>query len=78
MDNTLDALRNLYVALGGDADDVADMVIIPDLINAIATQAATVVTAANTPELPAVTTSNNGQVLTVVTGEWKAAALPGG
>jgi len=78
MDNTLDALRNLYVALGGSADDVADLVIIPDLINAIAAQAGTVVTAVNTPELPAVTTSNNGQVLTVVTGEWKAAALPGG
>lgn len=58
MDNTLDALRNLYVALGGTASDVADMVIIPDLINAIATQAATVVTAANTAELPADPTSN--------------------
>lgn len=36
MDNTLDALRNLYVALGGDAEDVENLVIIPDLINAIA------------------------------------------
>lgn len=40
MDNTLDALRALYVALGGQAADVADLVIIPDLINAIATQVA--------------------------------------
>ena len=47
MDNTIDALRNLYVALGGDDSDVANLVIIPDLINAIATQAATVVAAAN-------------------------------
>lgn len=70
MDNTLDALRNLYVALGGDADDVADMVIIPDLINAIATQAATVVTAANTAELPAVTAADNGKVLKVAEGKW--------
>ncbi len=38
MDNTIDALKNLYVALGGSADDVADVVIIPDMINAIATQ----------------------------------------
>jgi hypothetical protein len=36
MDNTLDALRNLYVALGGEAEDVENLVIIPDLINAIA------------------------------------------
>lgn len=78
MDNTLDALRNLYVALGGEAADVADMVIIPDLLNAIATQAATVVTAANTAELPKVTSSDNGKVLTVVSGKWNKAALPGG
>lgn len=52
MDNTLDALRNLYVALGGDADDVTNLVIIPDLINAIATQAATLSLAAELPKAP--------------------------
>lgn len=36
MDNTIDALRNLYVALGGEAEAVENLVIIPDLINAIA------------------------------------------
>ena len=36
MDNTIDALRALYVALGGTAADVADISIIPDMINAIA------------------------------------------
>lgn len=70
MDNTLDALRNLYVALGGQAADVANLVIIPDLLNAIATQAAAVVTAANAAELPAVTAADNGKVLKVVDGEW--------
>lgn len=70
MDNTVDALRNLYVALGGDAEDVADLVIIPDLINAIATQAALIVTAANTKELPTVTATDNGKILKVVDGEW--------
>lgn len=70
MDNTIDALRNLYVALGGDAEDVADLVIIPDLINAIATQAALIVTAANTKELPTVTATDNGKILKVVDGEW--------
>lgn len=78
MDNTLDALRALYVALGGTASDVADLVIIPDLINAIATQAATVTAAASAAELPAVTSSDNGKVLTVVSGKWAKAALPGG
>lgn len=40
MDRTVDALKALYVALGGTASDVADIVIIPDMINAIATQVA--------------------------------------
>jgi hypothetical protein len=38
MDKTIDALKALYVALGGTAEDVADLVIIPDVINAIAEQ----------------------------------------
>lgn len=76
MDTTIDALKNLYVALGGTASDVADITIIPDMINAIATVAGTVATAATTAELPKVTSSNNGQVLTVDGGKWKAKALP--
>lgn len=36
MDTTVVALQNLYVALGGDAEDVEDIVLIPDMINAIA------------------------------------------
>ena len=70
MDNTIKALQNLYVALGGDADDVADIVIIPDMINAIATQATKVTTAANTKELPTVSATDNGSVLKVVDGAW--------
>ena len=37
MDNTITALQNLYVALGGSASDVENLNIIPDMINAIAT-----------------------------------------
>ncbi len=70
MDTTIVALKNLYVALGGDADDVTNITLIPDMINAIATQAATVVTAANAKELPAVTATENGKVLKVVDGAW--------
>ena len=78
MDTTVEALKNLYVALGGTASDVADVTLIPDMINAIATVAGTVATAATTAELPKVTSSNNGQVLTVDGGKWKAKALPSG
>lgn len=66
MDNTIVALQNLYVALGGTASDVADLVIIPDLINAIAT----LISSGATAELPAVTSSDNGKVLKVVSGKW--------
>ena len=72
MDNTIDALRNLYVALGGTASNVADLTIIPDMINAIAT----LITSGATAELPKVTSSDNGKVLTVVSGKWQKAALP--
>lgn len=70
MDNTITALQALYVALGGSSSTVANMNYIPDLINAIATQAATVVSAANATELPKVTASDNGSVLKVANGKW--------
>lgn len=76
MNSTVEALKALYVALGGSADDVANVTLIPDMINAIATVAATVATAANTKELPAVKAADNDKVLTVVSGKWAAANLP--
>lgn len=66
MDNTIQALQNLYVALGGDLSDVADIVIIPDMINAIAA----VIPSAIASALPEVSTSDNGKVLKVADGEW--------
>jgi len=66
MDTTIDALKALYVALGGTAADVADIVIIPDMINAITA----LITSGKTAELPAVTATNNGKVLKVVNGKW--------
>lgn len=66
MKQTVDALKVLYVALGGSADDVAEINLIPDMIEKIATVAAT----ATAPELPKVTTSDNGKVLKVAEGKW--------
>jgi hypothetical protein len=66
MDNTITALKNLYVALGGTASDVAGISIIPDMINAIATVAAT----ATAKELPTVSADDNGKVLKVTDGKW--------
>lgn len=66
MTTTVDALKTLYVALGGSADDVKNISLIPDMITAIATVAAT----ATAPELPAVTSANNGSVLKVADGKW--------
>ena len=64
--NNLEALKGLYVALGGDADDVKDITLIADMITAIATVAAT----ATAPELPEVKAADNGKVLKVVDGKW--------
>ncbi len=76
MNNTIDALKALYVSLGGSAGTVANITIIPEMISAIATQAATVVSAANAKELPSVSSTDNGKVLTVVSGKWAKADLP--
>lgn len=36
MTSTIEALQNLYVAKGGELSAVADLVTIPDMINALA------------------------------------------
>lgn len=74
MDN-LEGLKAIYTALGGSAAIPAGATN-GDVLALIATQAAAVKTAAETKELPTVTISNNGQVLTVDGGKWKAKALP--
>ena len=83
MDNTIQALQNLYVALGGSLTDtydeiasgaaVSDYVIIPDMINAIAQKAGTAGI-----ELPAVSSDDDGKILMVVDGEWSPATLEAG
>jgi len=72
--NTIDALKALYVALGGDAADVADLTIIPELIAAIAEKVEDVTEAANAKELPEVSATDNGKVLKVADGKWAVGA----
>lgn len=82
MDN-LSALKALYVAVGGALTDthsgingsvtVANYTLLADVIAAIAAK----ITAGSMKELPSVSSTNNGQVLTVVSGKWKNANLPG-
>lgn len=38
MTTTVEALKDIYTALGGSADDVADLNTIPDVLEEIATQ----------------------------------------
>ena len=82
MDN-LNALKALYVAVGGALTDthssingsvtVANYTLLADVIAAIAAK----ISAGSMKELPSVSSTNNGQVLTVVSGKWKNANLPG-
>ena len=70
---TVDALKALYVALGGSADTVADLVLIPDVINAIAT----LVSSGLPGALPTVVKTDEGKVLMVDgDGEWSVESLP--
>lgn len=71
----LEALKAIYAALGG-SDPIPAEATNADVLGMIATAAAAVTTAATTAELPKVTSSNNGEVLTVDGGKWKAKALP--
>lgn len=68
MNTTVEALKGLYAALGGTAADVADITLIPDMIDAIAEHIGT----GGAAELPAVTAADNGKVLTVADGAWAA------
>ena len=65
---TIQALRAIYVALGGTATDIPDNMEIPAALLLMAPLIA------STIELPAATT--DGQVLTVSGGKWVSAAIP--
>lgn len=64
---TIEALFDLYEALGGDVDEISTLETIPELLEEISE------VAGSTIELPGVTASDNGDVLTVVDGKWAKA-----
>ena len=68
MNTTVDELKVLYTELGGSAEDVENISTIPDMIAALAN------VAGSTIELPAVSASDNGDVLEVVNGKWAKVA----
>lgn len=68
----VEALKALYVALGGNSATVAGLSLTADVIAATATLIAN----GGGARLPEVSASDNGDVLTVVEGAWAAAALP--
>lgn len=70
MDTNVQALKNLYVALGGDLSTVANLATNSDIINAIAQLPAI------GASLPAVTAADNGKVLGVVNGAWAKMEIP--
>lgn len=69
MNLTVEALKELYIALGGNVTNVADITLIPDMIRRIAIHIGN----GGAAELPAVSKNDNGRVLTVVNGAWAVA-----
>jgi len=67
---TINALKKLYVELGGNIKDVENITIIPEMIDALSE------IAGSTIELPGVTSEDNGDILTVVEGKWAKAEAP--
>ena len=76
MADMISALKALYDALGGTLSDIPDGATNADVIEAIAAQIDE--GGGGGSELPAVTSDDNGDVLTVVEGAWAKAAPSGG
>ena len=73
METIVEALKNLYAAFGGNIENVETITNIAEMVNALAEH----VSSGGAAELPEVTTEDNGKVLTVVSGKWEKANLPG-
>jgi len=71
---TIEALRELYVKMGGSAADVADLELTPELIEAITN----IYSGGGGSGLPEVTDADNGKALLVQEGAWDKGTLPSG
>lgn len=63
---TVEALREVLKALGGNGANITDNMTIPEALLVIAAAIPAAIAAA----LPAVTAENNGSVLKVIDGAW--------
>lgn len=63
---TVEALREVLKALGGDGADITDNMTIPEALLVIAAAIPAAIAAA----LPAVTAADNGSVMKVIDGAW--------
>ena len=70
--NTMGALKAVYIALGGNSSTVATVTTIPDMLTAIAAQLTAVGITDNL--LPAVSAIDNGKILKVADGKWGVGA----
>ena len=64
----LEALKALYVAMGGAEEDVENLVLNSEVISALADVAGAIAGGV----LPEVSAADDGKVLTVVDGKWQA------
>lgn len=64
----VEALKALYVVMGGAAEDVENLNLNSEVIAALANVAGTIAAGI----LPEVTAEDDGKVLTVVDGKWAA------
>lgn len=64
----VEALKTLYVVMGGAAEDVENLNLNSEVIAALANVAGTIAAGI----LPEVTAEDDGKVLTVVDGKWAA------
>ena len=76
LDTVQNALKAIYMSLGGNADTVRDTEDVNTILMAIADLGLGGQISGAASALPTVDTEDNGKILTVVSGKWASAAAP--